>query len=63
MSSANAIISNGTSFVGPFGTTYRISGSTSDVRDSKDIILTSIIDDFTNSSTIGYVKLSNNVPC
>lgn len=60
-SSANIIISNGTSFVGPFSTTYAISGNTIDIKDSKNVIQASIIDDFTNSSTIGYVKLSNSV--
>ena len=61
ISSANTIILKGTSFVGSFDTTYTISGSKSHIRDSNDVILRSITDDFTNSSTIGYVKLSNSV--
>jgi hypothetical protein len=31
-----------------------------DIKNSKDLIVSSIIKDFANSSTIGYVKLSNS---
>jgi hypothetical protein len=60
MESSNMIISNGTSFVGSFGTTYTITGTASDIKGSIDVLVSSIIDDFTNSSTIGYVKLSDS---
>jgi hypothetical protein len=59
-SSSNMIISKGTSFVGSFDTTYTITGTASDIKDSKDVIVSSIIDDFTNTSTIGYVKVPNS---
>lgn len=60
VSSSNTIISNGTSFVGSYGTTYTITGPANDIKNSKDLIRSSILDDFTNTSTIGYVKLSDS---
>jgi len=53
-------ISNESTFVGGFNTTYSITGPPSDIKNSKDLIVSSITKDFTNSSTIGYVKLSNS---
>lgn len=58
--SGNTIISNGSSSVGEFSTTYTITGPDNDIKNSKDLIISSIVDDFTKSSTIGYVKLSNS---
>ena len=52
-------ISNESTFVGGFNTTYSIIGPPLDIKNSKDLIVSSIIKDFANSSTIGYVKLSN----
>ena len=60
--SGNTIINDGSSSVGGFGTTYTITGSGNDIKNSRDLIRSSILDDFTNSSTIGYVKLSNSNP-
>ena len=57
VSSSNTIISNETSFVGSFGTIYIIAGPAYDIKNSKDLIISSILNDFTNTSTIGYVKL------
>ena len=56
--SSNVIISNGSSSVGGFNSTYSITGSPDDIKNLKDLITSSILDDFTNSSTMGYVKLS-----
>jgi hypothetical protein len=53
-------ISNESTFVGGFNTTYSIIGPPLDIKNSKDLIVSSIIKDFANSSTIGYVKLSNS---
>ena len=58
--SSNTIIANGSSSIGGFGTTYTITGSSNDIENYKDLITSSILDDFTNSSTIGYVKLSES---
>lgn len=58
--SINTIISNGSSSVGGFSNTYTITGPTNDIKNSKDLITSSIRDDFTNGSTIGYVKLSDS---
>ena len=58
--SSNVIISNGSSSVGGFNSTYSITGSPDDIKNLKDLITSSILDDFTNSSTIGYVKLSES---
>lgn len=60
VSSSNTIISNETSFVGSFGTIYTITGPAYDIKNSKDLIISSILNDFTNTSTIGYVKLSDS---
>ncbi len=57
--SSNTIISNGSSFVGPFSTTYMITGNAADIKNSKDLILETVTNDFNNSSTVGYVSLSN----
>lgn len=59
-SSSNMLISNSTSFVGAFGTMYTITGTSNDIKNSKDLIIASILDDFTNTSTIGYVRLSDS---
>jgi hypothetical protein len=58
-SSSKMVISNNTSFVDGFATTYRISGTPSDIQYSKSLIISSIVDDFTNATTVGYVKLNN----
>ncbi len=57
--SGNTIISNSSSFVGGFTTTYMITGNATDIKNSKDLILETITNDFTNSSTVGYVNLSD----
>ena len=52
-------ISGGSSSVGSFDTTYRVVGETSAIRASEDLILTTIISDFSTSLTIGYVMVGN----
>jgi hypothetical protein len=55
--SSNTIILNNASFIGGFATTYIITGNVADIKNSKDLILETITNDFTNSSTVGYVSL------
>jgi hypothetical protein len=50
-------ISNGASFVNGFDTTYTIKGTKFDYDKARDLIISSISNDFTYSSTSGYVKL------
>lgn len=57
--SSNIVISNGSSSVGEFNTTYTITGNAADIKNSKDRIVETVTDDFSNSSTAGYVSLSN----
>jgi len=58
-SSSKVIISNNTLFVDEFAANYRISGTLSDIQHSASLIMSSIVDDFTNATTGGYVKLTN----
>jgi hypothetical protein len=57
--SSNTIISNGSSSVGGFSNTYMITGNAADIKNSKELILETVTNDFTNSSTVGYVILNN----
>jgi hypothetical protein len=58
--SSNIVISNGSSSVEKFNSTYMITGTADDIKNSKDLILGTVTDDFTNSSTAGYVSLDNS---
>jgi hypothetical protein len=49
-------ISSGASFIGAFDTTYSIAGSVRSMDKSKDLIISTITEDFGNSPTIGYVN-------
>ncbi|CAN5422753.1 hypothetical protein BH18THE2_BH18THE2_06710 [soil metagenome] len=49
-------ISSGASFVGSFDTTYSVVGGVSPMDASKDLIVSTITEDFGTSSTIGYVN-------
>jgi hypothetical protein len=49
-------ISSGASFIGAFDTTYSITGSVRSMDASKDLIVSTITEDFGNSATIGYVN-------
>ena len=52
-------ISSGASFVGSFDTTYSVVGGVSQMTASKDLIISTITEDFGTSSTIGYVNNTN----
>jgi hypothetical protein len=49
-------ISSGASFIGAFETTYSITGRVSSMELSKDLITSTITEDFSHSPTIGYVN-------
>jgi hypothetical protein len=51
-------ISSGASFIGAFDTTYSIIGSVGSMKAYKDLIISTITDDFGNSPTVGYVNNS-----
>ena len=53
------VISGSSSSVGSFDTTYRVVGETSAIRTSEDLILATIISDFSTSLTTGYVMVGN----
>ena len=53
------IISSGASFVVSFDTTYSVVGDVSQMPASKDLIISTITEDFGTSSTIGYVNNTN----
>ena len=53
------VISGSSSSVGSFDTTYRVVGETSAIRASEDLIIATIISDFSTSLTIGYVMVGN----
>ena len=48
-------LSSGSSHIGSFDTTYTILGSISSIKDSKDLITSTIINDYDKSPFIGYV--------
>ena len=49
-------ISDGASYVSGFDTTYNIKGGTLDLSKGRDLVLSTILEDFDNSTTIGYIK-------
>jgi hypothetical protein len=53
-------VTNGASYVGSsFDTTYTMTGTAPNFTKARDTLITSIIDDFDESSTIGYIKMNN----
>lgn len=52
-------ISDGSSSVGSFDTTYRVAGERSAIRTAENLIISTIADDFSSSPTIGYVMVGN----
>ncbi len=55
-------VTDGASYVVTyFDTTYTMTGTANDFIKAKDVLMTSILDDFSKSSTIGYVKVNNTV--
>jgi hypothetical protein len=53
------VISDGSSSVGSFDTTYRVVGERSAIRASEDLITSTIVIDFSTSITRGYVMVGN----
>ena len=52
-------VTDGTTYIGTyFDTTYSITGTSTDFIRAKDALMTSIIDDFSKSPTIGYIKMN-----
>jgi hypothetical protein len=59
-SEGDFIVINGASYVGStFNTTYTMTGTAPNFTKAGDTLITSIIDDFDKSSTIGYIKMNN----
>jgi hypothetical protein len=56
---SNLIVTDGASYVNGFDTTYTIKGTKFDYDKARDLIVSSISDDFNSSSTIGYIKLED----
>jgi hypothetical protein len=52
-------ISGEMSSVGSFDTTYRIVGETSAIRSAENLIITTVVSDYSSSPTIGYVTVGN----
>ena len=53
------IITDSASYVNGFDTTYTIKGTKFDYDKARELVVSSIADDFTNSSTIGYVMVKD----
>jgi hypothetical protein len=59
---ADFTVSNGASYIGTyFDTTYTITGTAIDFIKAKDVLIALILDDFSKSPTIGYVKMNSTV--
>jgi hypothetical protein len=53
-------VTNGASYIGSsFETTYKMTGTQADFIKARDTLISSLIDDFDKSPTIGYIKMSN----
>ena len=53
------IVTDGASYVNGFDTTYTIKGTKFDYDKARDLVVSAIADDFTNSSTSGYIKVED----
>ena len=53
------IVTDGASYVNGCDTTYTIKGTKFDYDKARDLVVSSIADDFTNSSTSGYIKVED----
>ena len=58
VAASNTMITNKTAFVAAFDTKYNITGTPMNIKETKDLIISSIVQDFAKSSTVGYVKIS-----
>ena len=56
------IVTDGASYVNGFDTTYTIKGTKFDYDKARDLVVSTIGDDFTNSSTSGYIKMEEDSP-
>ena len=56
------IVTDGATYVNGFDTTYTLKGTKFDYDKARDLVLSSIVVDFTNSSTSGYVKIKDISP-
>lgn len=54
-SSNSYVLSSGSSHIGSFGTAYNILGSVSSIKESHNLITSTIINDYDKSPFIGYV--------
>jgi hypothetical protein len=57
--SSGLIITDGASYVSGFDTTYTIKGTKFDYDKARDLVVSDIAEDFTNSPTSGYVKVQD----
>ena len=53
------LVNNETEFIGPFSSTYSISGNSVSLTNSRDNIISIIQEDFSKSPTMGYVAAGN----
>lgn len=53
------LVNNETEFIGPFNSTYSISGNSVSLTNSHGAIISAIQEDFSKSPTIGYVAAGN----
>jgi hypothetical protein len=61
VTTGNTIITNKTVFVGGFDADYSIIGTPMNIKNSEDLIISSIVEDFTKSPTVGYVMVSKSM--
>lgn len=61
VASSTTIITNKSAFAGGFDSAYTITGNIINIKDSEDLIISSIVDDFTKSPTVGYVKIPKSM--
>jgi hypothetical protein len=60
IATGNTTIRNNSVFVGEFNANYSIFGTPIDIKHSKELIISSIVDDLTKSPTAGYVMASKS---
>ena len=53
------LVNNETEYIGPFDTSYTISGESKQLLASHNAIISAIKNDFNRSPTIGYIKAGN----
>jgi len=53
-------IANGTVLIGAFNNSYTMTGDSKSLRSSKDLIISTVQDDFIKSPSAGYVLVGNN---